>query len=174
MTKKILNANEYHAYFQRYIDQVDLDTSLKQGLRDGLKAVGDFFEQVPQDKSDFAYAEGKWTIKQVFQHIIDTERIFAYRLFRIGRGDKAPLASFNQDIYIEPSHALDKAINELLSEFLATRKFTISLVDSLGEADLAEIGTSSDQPLSARAAGFIILGHVIWHMNIVRERYLAV
>lgn len=172
MTKEIINQEELDTYFQRYIDKVGGHTDLRAGMLESKKTVSEFFENIPADKHAYAYAEEKWTIMEVLQHVIDTERVFSYRLFRIGRGDKAPLMGFDQDIYIAPSRANQKGMASLIAEFKIARDHTLSLLGSLTDEDLENIGTSSEHALSARAAAFIILGHEIWHMDIVRDRYL--
>lgn len=172
MTRKNLLREDCNEYYDRYIQKVPEDLALQAGFEPAKRSVIEFFSAIPASKWEYRYAEGKWTIKEVFQHLIDVERIFAHRMFRIGRGDKTPLADFNQDIYIAPSRANEKSMESLLAEFNNLRNSTIDLVNTFNELDLTQIGTSSKWPLSARAAGFIILGHELWHMDIIRERYL--
>ncbi|MEM6379314.1 MAG: DinB family protein, partial [Bacteroidota bacterium] len=128
---------------------------------------------IPIQQMDYRYSKDKWTIKEVLQHLIDTERIFSYRTFRIGRGDVTPLADFDQTKYIVPSGASLKNKADLLNEFELGRNHSIALMKSLSDRDFSRIGISSLHPMSARAAAFTILGHDIWHMDIVQERYLA-
>ena len=104
--------------------------------------------------------------------MIDTERIFQYRCFRIARHDKTELAGFDQNIFIEPSMASNKTIEAIVSEFIAVRDSSLSLLHSLSEMDLAQIGVANSGDMSARAAAFVITGHEIWHMEIISERYL--
>ena len=135
--------------------------------------VIDYFSSIPKDKLEFRYQPKKWTIKEVLQHIIDTERIFTYRLLRIARKDTTPLAGFDQDIYVDPSEANNKSINDLIEEFSTTRLYTINLINSISNENLKNLGTASNSPVSARACAFILLGHSIWHINIIKERYLC-
>lgn len=172
MLKSEIKENEYDAYFGRYIHKLSDTISLKNSLTDGLKEVYNFFNAIPSEKLNYRYQPEKWSIKEVFQHLIDTERIFSYRCFRIARRDTTPLPSFNQDIYVSPSKANDKCITQLLIEFRINRTNTISIIDSLSYEDLSFIGNVSGNPMSARAAAFIIPGHDIWHMEIIKERYL--
>ncbi|TGV00378.1 DinB family protein [Flavivirga rizhaonensis] len=131
-----------------------------------------FFESIPSDKLNYRYAEGKWSIKEVFQHLIDTERIFQHRCFRFSRHDKTSISGFEQDDYIAPSLANDKSLESLIEEFNAVRQSFIVLLKSLNDVDLKFIGNASSSNMSARAAAFTILGHSIWHINIINERYL--
>ena len=108
----------------------------------------------------------------MFQHLIDTERIFAYRAFRIGRGDPAPLADFDQNLYVSPSQAQQKSRAVLLAEFVAVRDSSIALVNSFTDEDLRRMGVASGHPMSARAAAFTIIGHEVWHMDVINELYL--
>ncbi|MCF6280475.1 MAG: DinB family protein, partial [Flavobacteriaceae bacterium] len=146
--------------------------NLLEGFEIGEKNVIQFFESIPNDKLEYRYQPEKWTIKEVFQHLIDTERIFMYRCFRIARNDKTALTGYNQNIYIEPSGANKKSINALLNEFKVVRQSSISLLNSLTDEDLCNVGTSSNVPMSARAAAYIIIGHDIWHMDVIKEKYL--
>jgi len=137
-----------------------------------MNYVTDFFLSIPEKKWNKTYAEGKWTIKEIFQHLIDTERIFQYRCFRISRYDTAPLIGFNQDAYVEPSQAKHKTMGALVEEFNTVRLSFITLLYSLSDEDLKFVGNVSSFSTSCRAAAFIVLGHYIWHINIIKERYL--
>jgi len=170
--KNDLNTNEFDAYFGNYIEKVADSCSLRDGFAKGRETVLSFFAAIPKEKLDYRYAPGKWSIKETFQHIIDTERVLMYRCFRIARNDKTSLASFDQDVFVAPSNAANKTIESLLDEYKATRNHSISFINSLRAEDLQQIGISSNSNLSARAAAFIVLGHEIWHVAIIKERYL--
>ena len=172
MTIKNLEQNEYSPYFKRYLDKLSPELNLKEAYLENNQLFEKFFEQIPDDKLQYSYEPGKWTVKQVYQHVIDTERIFAYRIFRMGRKDKTPLANFDQEIYNDPSGASHKSRAQLNEEYRVTRSNTSVIINSLTDEQLCFIGTSGDAPISARAAAFIALGHEIWHMDIIRERYL--
>ena len=172
MIKKELNSTEYNQYYKRYIDMVADNTALVSGFEDDKKMVIDFFSSVPKEKLEFRYLPQKWSIKELLQHIIDTERIFMYRFLRIARKDKTALSGFDQDIYVEPSEANSKSLENLLHEFTVTRLHTINLINSISDDNLKNLGTASDSPVSARACAFILLGHSIWHIKIIKERYL--
>ena len=172
MTISDLETKEYNPYYGTYISQVSKDATLTEGFNKGRDAVVAFFKSIPEDTLDYRYATGKWTIKEVFQHIIDTEQIFLYRCLRIARHDAAPLMGFEQDDYIVPSRANEKSLEQLLEAYLAVRQNFIVLLKSLSNDDLKAIGIASDSPLSARAAAFIVLGHEKHHMRVIEERYL--
>lgn len=172
MTTKDLQANEFDPYYGRYIYKLKDNTSLRDSFELGKAAVIDFFKNLPEEKLTYRYAEGKWSPKEILQHLIDTERIFMYRCFRIARNDKTELAGFDQNLYIEPSGAQHKSLEELLYEFFTVRESSIALVSSLQEKDLKAVGISNGGNMSARAAAFTIPGHEIWHMDIIAERYL--
>ena len=172
MNRTVLTRKENNEYYDRYIEQIPTDLSLRAGFGASLDEVVEFFQNIPEEKLEYRYEEGKWTIKEILQHIIDTERVFAYRMFRIGRGDATPLAGFDQNLYVEPSGANKKNLAELIEEFQLLRKSTQSLLGSLLDEDLAHMGEASGFAVSSRALAFIILGHERWHMKIIRERYL--
>ena len=172
MTPESLSEKEFDPYYGRYINKLDANTDLVEGFESGLGRVSRFFSNVAPEKQLSQYAPGKWTIKEVLQHLIDTERIFMYRCFRIARRDTQALAGYNQEIYVAPSGANDKSMESLVTEFRIGRDHSIALLKSLSEDDLSFIGTASGNPMSARAAAFTIIGHDIWHMDIIQEKYL--
>ncbi len=172
MTINDLNKKEFDVYYARYINKLPEDANLKQGFITGRSNVIQFFESLPKEILEYRYMPGKWCIKEILQHLIDTERIFMYRCFRIARNDKTALAGFDQNIYINPSNASNKSIEALLDEFSAVRANSISILNSLSDENLKHIGNSNSSAISARAAAFTIIGHEIWHMNIIKEKYL--
>ncbi len=172
MIRTDISPSEYDVYYKRYLDKLSEDTELKIGFKSGKKEVIDFFRKIPEDKLDYRYQPEKWSIKEVLQHLIDTERIFIYRCFRIARRDETPLTGFDQNTYIEPSGASEKSIDQLLYEYEINRNNSINLLLSLSDEDLAFVGNSNGSPMSARVAAFTILGHDIWHMEVIKEKYL--
>nr|WP_321234221.1 DinB family protein [uncultured Psychroserpens sp.] len=172
MTNKELKPEEFNEYYGRYIYKLANNVSLIEGFKNGANQVQRFFESIPEHKHDFRYKTNKWSLKEILQHLIDTERIFIYRTFRIARNDKTALAGFNQDDYVLPSKASHKTMNQLLEEFKTGRNNSISILESLSSSDLETIGNSNGSPMSSRAAAFTIIGHDIWHMDVINERYL--
>ena len=118
-------------------------------------------------------APAEWSINEVLGHITDTERIFTYRLLRIARGDVTPLPGFEQDDYILPGKFNARTLSSLLDEFTLVRQSTLSLVDTLDDEMLSRMGTTSNNPTSARALVFIIAGHVAHHIESLRTVYLG-
>ncbi|SDS16918.1 DinB superfamily protein [Polaribacter sp. KT25b] len=172
MNKKDLQPKEYHEYYARYIDKVDENIELNIGFEVDKKMVVDFFNTIPKEKQEFRYQPEKWTIKEVLQHIIDTERVFIYRLFCIARNDKTAFPGYEQDDYIAPSEANKKSMEDLIEEFSITRLSSLNLIKSISKENLKNLGTASDSTISARACAFILLGHSVWHIEIIKERYL--
>ena len=166
-----LPENEYSEFVATYIkalDDVHLVEELEISLHDFIK----FVQNIPMDKFDYRYAEGKWTIKDIIQHIIDTERIFGYRALRISRNDKTPLPGFDENEYVENTNANNRGLQELLTEFSAVRHSNLLLFKSFSEEQLTRMGIASEDEVSVRALGFLIIGHLKHHQRIFKERYL--
>jgi hypothetical protein len=172
MIKKDLKSKEFNEYYQNYIDKVSDETALISGFEADQKMVIDFFSSLPKDTLNFRYQPNKWSVKEILQHLIDTERIFMHRFLRIARKDTTALSGFDQDVYIAPSEASNKTLKALLDEFTVTRLYSINLIHSISDENLMNIGTASNSPVSARACAFILLGHSIWHIEIIKERYV--
>jgi len=166
-----ITTKEHKPYFSLYIGQAP-ETTIVEGLESGLKEILAILNAYPVEKHHYRYAEGKWTVKDMLQHIIDTERIFMYRALRIARGDKNALAGYEQDDYVGPAKANDRAFEDMLEDYKLSRANTVALFKSFDEEMLAQIGTASGGPISARAAGYIIVGHELHHMKVLQERYL--
>ena len=171
MKKQELQPTEFNEFYTGYLSKIPDNTSLKKGFEDDKENVIKFFSSISKDKLEYRYQPGKWSIKEVLQHIIDTERIFMYRVLRIARKDITPIEGFDQDIYIKPSGANDKTIEALLEEFKTTRLYSINLLNNISNENLCSIGVANNSPASARACAFILLGHSVWHMDIIKERY---
>lgn len=163
--------NEYNAYYKSYIEKSS-GNSIIEGLKNNLKKVVDFFKAIPSEKHDYSYVSGKWTIKDVLLHLIDTERVFAYRALRISRNDKTSLSGFEQDDYVLNGFASNRSLESLLDEYIAVRKSTIALYSSFNAGALLQLGEASGYPISVRALGYIITGHENHHCEIIKERYL--
>lgn len=171
MNSNQLPRNEYSSFNATYInalENVSLIEELEISLHDFIK----FVQNIPMDKFDYRYAEGKWTIKDIIQHIIDAERIFCYRALRISRNDKTPLPGFEENSYVDNTDASIRSIQDLLSEFSAVRQSNLLLFKSFSANQLERMGIASDNPISVRAIGFIILGHQKHHQKVFIERYL--
>ena len=167
-----LQPNEYASYYANYVNQVSNEYSLTEELEISVHRLIKFVQNIPLDKFDYRYAEGKWTIKDIILHLIDAERIFAYRALRFARNDKTALASFDENEYVDEAHANQRSIQDLLSELLVVRQATLALFKSFNEEQLLRIGTASNNPMSVRALGFVIIGHQNHHQRVFEERYL--
>ena len=166
-----LPVNEYSEFISTYIKALD-DVHLLEELEISLHDFIKFVQNIPMDKFDYRYAEGKWTIKDIIQHIIDAERIFGYRALRISRNDKTPLPGFQENDYVENTNASSRNIQELLTEFSAVRHSNLLLFKSFSDEQLTRMGISSNHPISVRALGFLMIGHQKHHQRVFEERYL--
>jgi uncharacterized damage-inducible protein DinB len=162
---------EYNEYYDRYVSLVD-ETEIVSAFENQLSEMQKLFQEISEEKSAFAYAEGKWTIKEVVGHLIDGERIFDYRALRISRGDETPIEGFEQDDYVENAPFNEYKLSDLVKEFELVRQSSILFFRHLKETDWTRTGIASDSPVSVRALAFIMVGHVRHHANILRERYL--
>lgn len=164
--------SEYAEYYERYVSLVT-DGDIATTLVDQPAEIRSVLADVPEEKGVFAYADGKWTIKELLSHVIDGERIFAYRALRISRGDKTPIEGFEQDDYIATSNANNRTFKDLIDEFALERQANLHLVNNISDAASQQMGTASEKPVSARAIAYIMAGHVRHHIDILKERYLT-
>lgn len=163
---------EYVPYAIQYIGLLPDDGSVLSHMRTNLEATREFLLSLPEQKLLYRYADEKWTIKEIVQHITDDERIYAYRALRFARNDTTELPGFNQDEYTRVAGANQRTLQALLSEFATVRKGTISLFEGLGDETMTRSGVASGNVMSVRAIAYHIAGHELRHMNIIRERYL--
>ena len=162
---------EYSVFNANYVNQVG-DQDVLDLLITSKKNTHVMFSNIPVHKEEYAYETGKWTIKEVVAHMIDTERIFAYRLLAISRGEQQPLPGFEQDDYAKYSFANARVLDELADEFRTVRETTLYLVQNLNEQQLNMMGTASGNPVSARALVYMIAGHEQHHIRVLKEKYL--
>lgn len=167
-----VNPNEYGTYQYNYIKLVSDEYTLVEELEISLHRFIKFVQDIPMDKFDYSYTEGKWTIKDIIQHIIDAERVFAYRALRFARNDSTELPGYEEDDFAKYANGSRRSIMELLNEMSAVRYATLSLFKSFDAEQLSRIGIASNNPMSVRAAGFIIIGHQNHHQQVFSERYL--
>ncbi len=128
-------------------------------------------EGLTEERAHFRYAPGKWSVKQVVNHITDAERVFAYRALRVGRGDATPLASFDEDAFAEKSGADRRTIAHLAGELRSVRASTIALLESFDDEAIGRRGTAAENPVSVRALAWIIAGHELHHAKGLRQNY---
>jgi uncharacterized damage-inducible protein DinB len=172
MTQKRPQQDEYALYYGKYIELVPSGDFLEI-LQDQRRDLTALLSPLTEDQAEFRYAPGKWSIKEVLGHVTDAERIFAYRLLRIARGDETPLASFEQDGYITNGSFDKRKMPDLLDEFNAVRESSICLIRSLDQAAWHRRGTASSKEISVFALAFIIAGHERHHRIILEKQYLS-
>jgi uncharacterized damage-inducible protein DinB len=166
-----LNSNEYTSYYEHYIKQSG-DNELLEAMQESSKALNRLFDGISDDKMNYKYAEDKWSIKEMLLHIIDAERVFAYRALRFARQDKTNLPGFEHNDYVVVSNANNRSKASLLEEYNAERASTLKLFSNFSDEMLLSIGVASGNQMSVRALGFVIAGHEAHHCNILKERYL--
>ncbi len=159
------------SYFQRYIDQVP-DENLITAFKNQTAGLAAFLNSISEEKSTHAYAAGKWTIKELLQHVIDTERIFNYRALCFARGEKQNLPGFEENDYAAHSFAGKRRWADIVQEFLALRASTEMMYGSFDEAVMNNSGKANNNPSTALSMGFTTIGHYYHHKKILEERYL--
>ena len=166
-------ADEYAPYYGRYIERVpagDVTQTLEAGLRDTLALLG---SQAARSRADHRYAAGKWSVKEVLGHVIDAERVFAYRALAIARGETASLPNMEQDDYAAHANSNARTLADLVSEFKHVRASTLDLLRHLDERAWLRRGVVNAKPTSVRALAHIIAGHERHHLKVLRARYLS-
>jgi uncharacterized damage-inducible protein DinB len=163
---------EYAAYYDRYVSLIHGDDIL-QTLDAQRRQMMLLVSCRDEEDGDFRYAPGKWSVKEVLGHICDAERIFAYRALRIARADSTPLAGFEQDDYVRNGPFARSPLSDLVEEFIAVRRASISLLRNLDEPAWLRRGVASEHEITVRALAYIIAGHELYHRRILEERYFA-
>jgi hypothetical protein len=165
------NSSDYAISFDRYISQVPED-NLEQAIKNQSLIVPEFLHSISEDKSSYAYAEGKWSIKEVLQHVIDAERIFCYRALCIARKETVSLPGFDENTYAANSNGKARKWQSLVDEFMHVRRSTEDLFFSFTEEMLWQKGLSNNHTATPISFGFIVIGHLYHHKKIIEERYL--
>jgi hypothetical protein len=165
-------ADEHAPYYGKYIARVP-DGNLIALLREQLIDTISLLSNVSADKADFSYGPGKWTVKEVIGHLIDVERVMAYRALRFARNDKTELPGFDENSWAENAESGKRTLNDLLEEFQVVRASTIDLARHLSAEALARYGSANGNKVSVRALFYIIAGHERHHAALLRERYLS-
>ena len=165
-----LKSDEYPAIYEDYIETIlgDVIDELKQQI-DTFPA---FIRSIPEEKGTYSYADGKWTVKEILCHILDAERVMAYRALRFGRNDMTALASFEQDEFVANARHNERSFEDIIEEFIHLRKSNIILFETFNETELTRKGMASDRLISVRALIYVIAGHLNHHKFILQERYL--
>lgn len=163
--------NEYAPYYEKYVALIT-EPDILLDFENQLTQLQELLSQTTEEQGVYAYAEGKWSIKELIGHLIDGERVFAYRAYRISRNDQTPLAGFEQDDYIANGNFNDAKLTDLIEEFSLVRKANIMFFKNLTHQAWLYTGTTSDVKVSVRALAYIMVGHVRHHAKILEERYL--
>jgi uncharacterized damage-inducible protein DinB len=163
--------SEYDPYYEKYISLVPDDHDLLAALERQLQEMMMLVRSISPEHALFRYEPGKWSIKEVLGHVIDSERIFAYRILRIARGDRTPIEGFDQDPYVKNGDFDKRSVATLGIEFEQVRRATISLLRHLSPEAWQRIGNASRVDVSVRALAYIIAGHELHHRSILKEKY---
>ena len=162
--------SEVPSFYHNYMRQVE-GTDLLGLLQKQGQSIYEFFDSITEAQWDHSYAPGKWTIKELVQHMIDAERIFAYRALRFARMDQTPLPGFDENYYNTHAHAARRSKADLVQELKVVQEGSLLLFRSFEEEQLQATGISNENKISVRAIGFIIVGHARHHKRMVQERY---
>jgi hypothetical protein len=160
------------AYFKPYVNKVSSETPY-EALEERWEHMERVFTTMTPDQANYQYDEGKWTPKQILQHLIDTERVLSQRALRFARKDMTQLPGYDHDKYVEIADVSERTIQDLWNEFHAVRISTLFLYKSFGQNELKREGFANGMVLSVENEGFIIAGHAIHHTQVVEERYLV-
>ncbi|WP_445712110.1 DinB family protein [Flavobacterium sp.] len=166
------NQNEFAPFYANYVNKSMFVKNIVEGLKAQEEEIVSFFKNIPENKHEFRYATGKWTIKDILLHLIDVERIFAYRALRISRNDTTLIPGFDENEYVDNANATTRSLENLIEEYILVRKATIALFSSFTEEQYMRIGNASNNSVSVRGLGYIILGHEKHHILVIQERYL--
>ena len=172
MKKSELRNGEFGEFYSGYIARIDDDAELISSLEENSREMAEFFKSIPSEKWNHRYQPEKWSILEMVQHIVDTERIFQYRALSFARNEQNPLPGFDHDLYVLNSGSENRKPSELIEEFEAVRKSGMFLYKSFTDEMLKIIGNMNDANASPRAIGFIMIGHTLHHKDIINSRYL--
>jgi hypothetical protein len=159
------------AYFRQYLSQVE-DADLLLALRAESIRLRDLLREFNEERAGFRYADGKWSVREILGHLLDSERVFSYRAMCIARGESASLPGFDENSYVAESRADGRSLASLVEELENVRAATANLFESFESDVLDRMGTANGQRLSPRTLGFIIAGHATHHRRVLKERYL--
>lgn len=163
---------EYPPYAAMYIDLIPDDGKLLTHLWDNFEASKNLVKSIPQEKFLFRYAPTKWTIKEVLVHIVDDERIYAYRALRFARNDTTELPGFDQDHFSLNSNANERSVENIMEEYEAVRKATIALFNGLSDQVFLRKGMADNSQTTVRGLAYHLAGHEVHHINIIKNKYL--
>ncbi len=163
---------EYPVFYTPYIEILDGVSGLSDHLESSLELFEQLLYELKEEKYEYSYQEGKWTIKEIVQHLIDAERVFVYRALRFSRKDETVLMGFEENSYVSNYDINKREFNDLLDEFCLLRRSTILMFQGFDEGILDLKGAVEGNIFTVRALGFICSGHVLHHLKVIEERYL--
>src|SRR5690554_1303940 len=166
----VLSPSEFDSYYGSYIRKIEA-VSVSEALSYDMDLWESFFKNITEKNDLSPYAFGKWSVKQVLQHCMDTERIFSTRALMFARGETQNIAGYDHDLYALNSRADASSLLRLKSEFVALRNSTRVLFESFSNVEMQKVGTANDKKVSVRALAYIIPGHCIHHFNVLRNKY---
>jgi uncharacterized damage-inducible protein DinB len=162
--------DEYAPYYGRYIERVAAG-DVVAALRAQFPGTLAYLRAIPESRAGHRYAEGKWSIREVVGHLSDAERIFAYRALRFARGDQTALPGFDENAFVANARFDDRKLASLVDEFAAVRAATVAQFDALYPEEWMRIGTASEKQMSVRALAWVIAGHELHHLDVLKTRY---
>lgn len=164
--------DEYPPFYAGYVAKVP-DGDVVEALIGGAEIAAALLHDVGEERAGRAYAEGKWTLKEVLLHCADAERIFAYRALRIARGDATPLPGWDENAYAPESGANARVIDSIMNELESVREASVTLFEGLPEATWSRSGHANGKPITVRALAWITAGHLLHHLGVIQDRYLG-
>ncbi|MBT4602160.1 MAG: DinB family protein [Bacteroidetes Order II. Incertae sedis bacterium] len=162
---------EFNPFYSGYVSSVP-DGDIVDFLSDQQSRMTQLLKGHSDERADFRYAEGKWSLKEVVGHMVDTEWVFSYRLLRFVRGDETALPGMDQDVFMDEKPFVNRSLSDLSLDFETVRSASLRLIGSLDQAGFGKAGIASDVRFSVRSLVWIIAGHCEHHMNVINERYL--
>lgn len=163
---------EFQKYIQRYLDLIPSGNWLQE-IKNSGEVTLNIYVNLSEDQSNYAYAEGKWSLKELLQHLIDAERIFVYRALRFARKDQTELSGWDEEQYAKYYYSTERTLQSLTEEFRLVRKSTELFFENLNPIQLSETGVANGNEISVKTLGKLVAGHNIHHLNIIKERYLS-
>ncbi|HNP20158.1 MAG TPA: DinB family protein [Fulvivirga sp.] len=164
--------NELPQFYRKYVEAVSYDDLIPGLIGSGNETI-DLMKSIPEKSGDYKYGPDKWTVKQVLTHMIDAERVFAYRALRFARNDKTELSGFEENDWAPEANASNRKLYKIIEEYNNVRASTVDLFASCSEEMLKRVGTANGSQMSVNAIGFVIIGHETHHRKILNERYFS-
>ncbi|MFC6269004.1 DinB family protein [Frigoriflavimonas asaccharolytica] len=162
---------EFQKYIQRYVDLLPSENWMQQLIHSENQTL-EIYSKLDDESSLFKYAEGKWSLKEILQHLIDCERIFQFRALSFSRGESHNLPGFDEEIYANNANADSRKLQDLIDEFTVVRQSSLLLFKSFSKEMLANNGFANDNEISVETIGKLVVGHNLHHLNVIIDKYL--